>query len=866
MAKSRILSCAVTLVLAIGPWLIPAAASAEDVTARYFQELRNRQLFSLAEGYCLQRLAEPTVSAQQRAQLTLELSRTLVEHAKHVGQDERADLWQRAREVVATFLENWPDHSDRLRFQVQAAFIPAAQAESLRWQSELQPFDEELKQRGLELLEEATADLIELERSLDEAVSRVRSRPGGARNGPLTPYELRTLWYNVRYRLGAAMIDRAKLLPDDSPDRMGALLDAEQWLRQLATGFSGDDLTWQSRILLVESTRLRGDLPRAASMLEAMATEEPPAGLKEQMVAERARLLLAQNKPTEAADAIVEFRRSQPRLSGELSFLIVQALVASRDIARGKNDSALAEELLGQIEAIAERTQQDVGGYWGYRCGQLVELLKESRNLGRELAVLIRRARDLYAAGRIDECLAAYDDATAEARRQGNEAKAFELGYMRASIQWQDRQYQDAADSFHELVRQFPDSRGAAKAHILWAYCLGKLYEEQRTESRRLAYTDALEEHRERFAREATAAEATWMLAQFQERRLQVTKALELYEAIGAETPRGPAAQVAVARCYEWVLARLRELKQPVDEWEQRAVDRLQNIVATYPGRGRLTIQQAEVALRLARILLNRHAPTYEEADRLLGRIFASRAKPSDADSANPRATETEATSDGDSWQTLLQSANQLRIVSLASQNRTAEAEKLVDQLAHDDPLDVLSVLNGLTQLAAHADERSRRELGELQLQTAEKLSGRRDELDAAGQRKFNRCLAEAYVATHQPQKAMDVYRQLLEAAPRDRDVAQMLARLLSECGTPECLKEAKSRWRALEGLEQAGSVAWLKARYQVALCSFRLKEYEECRKLIGVTRLLYPDLGHDETLRKDFADLQRKAERFVKR
>jgi len=49
-----------------------------------------------------------------------------------------------------------------------------------------------------------------------------------------------------------------------------------------------------------------------------------------------------------------------------------------------------------------------------------------------------------------------------------------------------------------------------------------------------------------------------------------------------------------------------------------------------------------------------------------------------------------------------------------------------------------------------------------------------------------------------------------------------------------------------------------MSARYQVVWCLFALKEHDECRKLLAVTRLLYPALGGDE-LRSRFAELEKK-------
>lgn len=59
----------------------PAISSADDPTHSYFEGLRQRHLFGIAEGYCLNRLAQPRITDTERARYTLELIRTLAAHA-----------------------------------------------------------------------------------------------------------------------------------------------------------------------------------------------------------------------------------------------------------------------------------------------------------------------------------------------------------------------------------------------------------------------------------------------------------------------------------------------------------------------------------------------------------------------------------------------------------------------------------------------------------------------------------------------------------------------------------------------------------------------------------------------------------------
>ena len=171
---------------------------------------------------------------------------------------------------------------------------------------------------------------------------------------------------------------------------------------------------------------------------------------------------------------------------------MIKALVTLMQQTADRGNAEMGDQLLEQIEAAAERTNREVGGYWGYRCGALVQLARENRKYGHGLAQKIRKAKALYRNGRTSQAVVAYGEAAQEAHRLEQLQLAMELGYTRASLLLQDDYYEQAALAFHSLSESFPGSPRAAGAHLLWAYSLGKQYEKQPTQKRRQAYTDAL--------------------------------------------------------------------------------------------------------------------------------------------------------------------------------------------------------------------------------------------------------------------------------------------------------------------------------------------------------------------------------------
>ena len=837
----------VLTILGCAGFMIGSDANAGSVSREYFEQLRRRQLFNLAEGYCIRKLADDKLSESDRADLTLELSRTFAEHALYSSGQEAGDLWKRARETVDRFLTTEPSHPKRILMDVQSALIPASQAESLRWQSELNPLDTKRKSEALGLAAAVVSKLTALEQTLAERVRRTRT----ARPEAMQPFELRTLLDTVRYRLGNALLGQSKLLETTSPDRADALLTATDWLGKVSGASMSVEMSLNSKLLLAEIARIQNDLKRARATLKEVDDAKPRRNIRDRAMAERIRIMNQENRYTDAAEALIAYRRKYQMMSGELRYLNAIVILNLWRTAKEVKNEELASQLLQQFEVHVARAIEHHGGYWGERCRLLQESMQSNQSLGAGLAAAIQQAKQFYSAGRIDDAMDAYGKAVEEAQAKKLDDLAGNLAFIRGSILVRESNYVKAADAFREHTQSFPIHKRRASAHLLWVYCLGKLYDEQATANRREAYTEALTEHRHLFKGSPTANEATWMLARLEERRLQITKALDLYKQIPVEHLRGKPAQAATARCYEMILARLRELKQSTAEWEAAAIRHLAKATNPFLKTPKtLDTEQSETVLRLARIYLNRQTPGYSAAEVCLGRVFDSWEQvQADANGGAPMEREK-------TWKWLINQATQLRIVSLAGQGNSREAQQLVERLSRNSADEVLAVLDGLMPLIEGADQQTRWQIGDLQLSASSGLLVRQDELTSEQQTRLAHCLGQAYLATDQSSKALEVYSALLDDSPRDKKLARTVADLLMKCESQECYRKAKVHWRTLLNSEKDGSQEWLEIRYQEALCCFKLGEFEECRKLLQVTRILYPNNG-DKEIRSQIAKLQ---------
>lgn len=871
MSQQRVrIVLAILVVCLVGTF----ACLADEATARFYEQLRQRQLFNLVESDCLRRLSATSLSERDRGELILELSQTYAAHAWHTAGTEQDDLWQRATRLIVEHLARATATPRRELFETQLALVELGRAEMSLAQSELNSEDRGLRARGRKSVEVAIEQFTVLEKSLNRQVRQpsadMTSKTSVA--DKLSSFERRALWQQIRFRLGTARLTLAKLVADNPADRATALLAADEWLLPLAQGPTNERLTWESQLALAEVARWRGDFDRAAKLLSAFektVADDTPLDLRERFVIERLRGMLAKRQPAEAAAWLIEQRRSGilnladssslSIASPELAYWRITVELAVWQLTMERGDQKLASELWDRVTAEVEQLRREEGGYWAARAQLDWQRERDVQQFGRELASLVRKARDGFSSLPAEEAIRRFDEAIAATTKRspdvGTANLLRELRDSRATLLFQAKRFEEAAVAFRELAESPRHERSAA-THLLWVFCLGKQFESDPTDARRAAFVTSLRSLRERFPDTSESAEAAWLLGLTLERQQQFLEAIELLVSVPETHARHDEAWGGIARCHELRLAQLRAEKKSTAEAEAAAIRQLLPVAnaivqasgaasARRPkddatnGRGAdtaslaLKTAQAELLVRLARLLLQRQ-PTADDktADRLLEFVTAH--------------------SQDRDW---LKSAKQLRVVSLAGQRRIDEAERLIGSLEAAGPEELLTLLDGLTDVAARSDTGTQRLVAELQLRASQGLADAAVKLSEPQRLRLMRARAEAFAATGQPTKAIAAYQQLVEKSPRDAKLLRTAAELCESLDSQEGMQQAKTYWRRLEGVLKAGSVEWLEARWHVIRCCRRLGENAEADKLLKVTKLLYPELG-GETLRRRFEEM----------
>jgi tetratricopeptide (TPR) repeat protein len=806
---------------------------------KYFDGLRSRGLYSLAETVCHRKLSGQTLDLVTSTRYAVELSRTLAEHSRAATTlADQTELLHQARQAVEQILESHPNHSQRILLESQLAFVTAFEVESLRWRVDLSPYD-----RPLADLARKTADLLipKLQRLDQQAGELARSRKQDVLGEKLLPHQVRGLQRAIQLRLGSALLDKARLFPEASSDRADALVKAGEVLRSLAAVSSNDLTMWQSQLAYTTTLRLRKSSAAAWSMINAIHEDNPPAEIQDAMTFEHVELLLDENRYTDAADFLRRYQTETRRLTGPLSFLKARVFLHLSQIATEKNHPDLAAELRKEVHRAIQAATTTGNSYWAARAQNLLADEQSRNTYGAEAGALVREGQSLFAAGKTEAAAQRYGQALTTAQsRKANKAAA-EIGYTYGSLLLQQKKFSDAATVFRLVITLHSQGPRAADADLLVAWCLGMEFRDDPTSERREAYMAALELHRTTYTESATAAEAGWMLAQLQEQRLQTTQALKLYVTVPDGHARYPESMIGVARCSETILNRLRRLNKSRAEWEPAIVGLLSPYIrSSTDSKSILTQLNAEFLVRTSRILLTLEQPDFESADGLLQHVLDAVSASAD----NPKQAEQ-------LTQDVVETATGLRVVSLTGLGETDAATSLVKSTILLDRDRLAGILERLSAVAKLLPQDQKKRVGEIQLAAVE-LAGLKvqilsdQELD-----KFGPVIASALEQTEQNSQAVQILRRLLARRPKDTIMRRRVAEMLLETGKPADITAAQLEFRKLEASLKTGSDDWMDARIHVIETAIALKNFGEARKLLKVTRLLYPNLDSDDLKRR---------------
>lgn len=532
---------------------------ADDSTeARFLTGLRERRLFELAESYCKQELTEAYASRRRRAELTIELSRTLLESALYAKPPRRNELFAAATQTLDEAKFAGPDDVWRVPVAVQRGMVELVHGELLREEAQALNSPETALAAARERLRGAVAQLRKARDAVEEQLRQANRVGVGPTTKPDEPTaaEWAALKRNVDYQLARAYRNQGESYPLLSADRTAALDQAIKELELLARSEATDAVTWQARLDEVVCRRLQTDLEGAERMLMLIDQQSPPADVAERARAQRIRVrldaaLLNEAKKFIHDDDVDPASRTLP----EVRLAVLEWMLDSSQAAAKAGRADDADDWRSRATALARIIADRHSAAWAVRAETIVAAVAAAAPSS-DAAQLLKAAESFYQQGNVDRALEVYDRAYATALDAKDTAGAFAAGFTAAAIERSRKRHAEAADRLLQLAAALPDHPRAGEAHLAAVFETAELLRAA-TDARELLarYRQLLDEHVTRWPADATTPQAYYLLGLLKRSGGDEPGAAAAFAKVVPDGLTDPASPVA--RGASWGLARL---------------------------------------------------------------------------------------------------------------------------------------------------------------------------------------------------------------------------------------------------------------------------------------------------------------------
>ncbi len=656
---------------------LAARGRAESYDAQYLDGLRQRRLYELAEKYCADRLDDEALGDARQAGLTIELSRTLAEHALNASAADAPALWQRARQVPDRFADRHARSPQLLLVRLQGQLALAAQGEAARQVASDQD-DVQATGDARAVLREAIAGLEALDGQIADQLRQ--SRAPASRDG-LSTAELQSLQMNVQLELARTLRNQALCYPEGSPDRINALVRAGEALSAVMRPNERSMLTWSAELEEVARQRLLGEYSTAARKLDELDKTQPPPSIAQQIRAERMRLALARDR---VDDALAEAGTAANMPHGpEVDFARLETLLAAAHRARERRQAERSAEWQSRAVQQAQAIGRTYGAHWMRRAESLLARSVASADGPQTADTLSFAAAGYYRGGQFDKAIAAFDEAARKAREAKHSKPAFDAAYSAATIEKERGNFREALERYRRLALDAKDEDRAAAAHLLAIYCAAQLAQASRPPNLD-QYETLLREHVDTWPSAATSAQAYSWLGRLDEHRGAWQAAIDWLVRVRPGNPQYAEAVAAIGRCYEGWLGELHARDQDGQRLANDALAALEGIT----GNARPNDATRAATLSAARIWLLELPNGAVPAERLLRGGLETDA------SAPP------------GWQT---EARRWLVPALAMQGKGGQVDQVLDAI-RSSPAETLAVLAALAAVRErHAGDEARK-------------------------------------------------------------------------------------------------------------------------------------------------------------
>ena len=370
-----------TLLTAVSP---ARADRFDEREKKFVAGLRARQLFDIAESYCIQSLSRPDITTTDQAALTVELMQSRSSQALIAAADKKESAWRAVWQTERDFESAFAQHPKGILITIQTALARLSYAASIQQELSaemISPADvPSSRENMIDQLRQSRRTFERVERDIDRMLPEQRAKP--ANEDELSADQLSIMRSNVRYQLAKCNLQTAYgYNADDTVNRTSIITDVLQRLSEVQNSVSPQQrIWWLAKVTQIECLRLIGRNVEALKVLNGLPEEERPADLASDILEQR--LLLAVARADVAwAQKHLQQSASQ-RLSDQSPQMDIAQMKAAVMLSNNANSGPNRQRWLDLAAQIVSNIETIHGAYWSRRAGlSLIEATGSSADL-----------------------------------------------------------------------------------------------------------------------------------------------------------------------------------------------------------------------------------------------------------------------------------------------------------------------------------------------------------------------------------------------------------------------------------------------------------------------------------------------------
>lgn len=815
--------------------------------------LRERRLFDVAEFYCRDQLAQPTIDETSQSTLIVELMKIQTTMAILSTAESRAEAWDAVEATSTDFDRTFPDHPRKILVQIQQALSHLSHGRLLRQEIDAEMATNTARLEALAEIRIARSLFGNLQREISNAIPDQRGRTLTAHE--LTSEQLLHLVKNVQYQLAVCDLNRAQLYkPSERLNRIDALNGVSQKLIEVQRSVSdGEPLWWKTKLGQIECLRLLGDSTEARALADSLTRKTTPYSTRVLLLEQKARVAIELGNEKYSQSVLTEFNQLNTR-SAELELAIVKL---AADLAARASTEARKQEWISFAAELSKSIQQTHGEYWGRRADLVLISATGVANNGTgsskpvtntnsnqpptnasnnvELNLLVRLADEAERKERWDDALKAYDRAAKFALSLNEPDQALRLEYRAGKILENQGKHRLAAQRLTSIAIRDGRLSLAPSVHLVGCWNFAKAIQNDQPDQRK-QFQELLLDHLRRWPSGTNADQVRiWLAGEFQASQ-KWNEAFDVFILIGNDSPHLTKAIEGAIACANRVLLTLKQANLSTKSMAARMVEqltqKLRSLQASSSAAARLILACADLDLS-----------------------FGTRQpNPSLVPTLIPIETATDTT--------LANAAKAIHAATI-SLVEAEKAKQLVSQIGKDERAlgQCERCLNAMTENPAlGARLKNAQELRLEVIELALKIPEMQQPSNSVNKTRWMMKKADALSAVNRYSESIAVLKELEKQYPRNAGVKMQLARAMSIQFEKTDPTIPLDKWRRIAAQLTSHSANWYEAKYEVARLLIESGDSTAATKLLKYIQAIPPG-WENSLLKSKFEQLLRRSE-----